>query len=83
MLLALYLKVTSFYYRYAGLLLLKTFLPQCPIEIFGENVISWMQQCLKSIDERQNKHALASTSCQVLSKKEFSFKLLKLLNILV
>lgn len=59
-------KLNSTSTRYDGLLLLKTFLPQCPVEIFGKNVISWIQQCLKSIDGRQNKQALASASYQAL-----------------
>jgi hypothetical protein len=64
-------EVSYFRSRYDGLLLLKTFLPQCSVEIFGENVIFWMQQCLKSVEGGQNKHALANVSYQVLSKKIF------------
>jgi hypothetical protein len=61
--------------RYDGLLLLKTFLPQCSVEIFGENIIFWMQQCIKSVEGGQDKPAMASVSYQVLSKKIFSSKL--------
>lgn len=76
MLHTLYLKITSFCYRYDGLLQLKTFLSQCPLEIFGNNVISWMQQCIKAIDGRQDNRKLTSTSYQVLSKKHFTLNCL-------
>ncbi|XP_069676657.1 proline-, glutamic acid- and leucine-rich protein 1-like [Periplaneta americana] len=52
--------------RHEGLLLLKTFLPQCSVDLFGEYVVSWMEQCLKIREDDQNKKVFTNTSYQVL-----------------
>ncbi|KAJ4429172.1 hypothetical protein ANN_26175, partial [Periplaneta americana] len=56
----------AYFLRHEGLLLLKTFLPQCSVDLFGEYVVSWMEQCLKIREDDQNKKVFTNTSYQVL-----------------
>ncbi|KAJ9601633.1 hypothetical protein L9F63_000241 [Diploptera punctata] len=59
-------KLNSATSRLEGLLLLKTFLPQCSIDIFGDNVMFWMQLCLKIGEVGLNKYEASNTAYQVL-----------------
>ncbi|XP_063234119.1 proline-, glutamic acid- and leucine-rich protein 1-like [Bacillus rossius redtenbacheri] len=36
--------------RLQGLAVLEAFLPQCPDDLFGEHAVSWMQQCLHTLE---------------------------------
>nr|CAD7570993.1 unnamed protein product [Timema californicum] len=49
-----------------GLLILEAFLPQCSDQVFVEHAVSWMQQCLKGVETRNDARTTA-----------LSYKLLK------
>nr|CAD7204083.1 unnamed protein product [Timema douglasi] len=60
----MYMFVCSF--RLQGLLILEAFLPQCSDQVFVEHAVSWMQQCLKGVETRNDARTTA-----------LSYKLLK------
>ncbi|KAG8232447.1 hypothetical protein J437_LFUL012371 [Ladona fulva] len=55
--------------RFCGILILKTFLSQCPDEIFSSNAFSWVSQLMRAINDK--------TELAVDSENELSFLVLR------